>query len=329
MKRLFWTIIPLLVLALSLLLPKAAGAYPVNFPHTATAYDVIAEVNTLRASQGLLPYQVNSTLMTIAQTHAEYQASTGVLSHYSADGSRPYQRAIAAGYPVAGDLARGGFFSENIHAGSNLSAADVVDAWQADSLHLNTMISPDLKDIGVGVAIVDGISYYTLDAGLSTDEAESDTTSDPNGTSPPSTPGTAVSAQPVITSTPLEDGSVYHEVQANEALWSIALAYNTTVDDLKKLNRLSTNDIFIGQKLLIKSAKGADTPTPAPSITATFGIPTSTATRPVTPSATSTATPLPVPPASRQTGELMVGGIVLAALLAAGLGSWLGRKRST
>ena len=129
----------------------------------------------------------------------------------------------------------------------------------------------------------------------------------------------------VITSTPMEDGTIYHIVQPNEALWSIALAYNVTVDQLKLLNSLSTNDIYEGQKLLIRKPEIIPAP-PEITVTATFGIPTSTATRPVMPTVISTATPLPTPPTSRQAGGLVLGAIVFTALLAAGVGSWLGRQ---
>ena len=132
----------------------------------------------------------------------------------------------------------------------------------------------------------------------------------------------------IHTSTPLEDGRVFHIVQADEALWSIALAYNTTIEQLKLLNSLSNNEIFIGQKLLIERPE-ISTETPTPTLTVTLGIPTSTNTQPVIPTATATATPLPVPPASRQTGGIVLGVIVLAALLGAGIGAWLGAKKKT
>ena len=129
----------------------------------------------------------------------------------------------------------------------------------------------------------------------------------------------------VITNTPLVDGTIYHVVQFNEALWSIALAYNTTVEQLKLLNNLSTNDIYEGQKLLIQRPE-IKTATPEMTITAAFGIPTSTATRPATPTITPTVTPLPTPPTSRQAGGMVLGAIIFTALLAAGIGSWLGRQ---
>jgi LPXTG-motif cell wall-anchored protein len=36
-----------------------------------------------------------------------------------------------------------------------------------------------------------------------------------------------------------------------------------------------------------------------------------------------------VPPASRQTGGIVLGVIVLVALLGAGIGAWLGAKKKT
>jgi hypothetical protein len=41
-----------------------------------------------------------------------------------------------------------------------------------------------------------------------------------------------------------------------------------------------------------------------------------------------TATPLPVPPTSRQNGQMVVGIIILVALFAAGIGAWLGSKKT-
>lgn len=320
-------LIPLLFVTVSLLPSERVGAYPAQVVPNLSALDVIAEVNALRASNNLPPYQVDSILMSVAQSHAGYIASTGVVTHFSASGEHPYQRAIAAGYAVAGDLSLGGFFSENIDSGSGLSASAVVNDWQRDPDHLNTMISADLKDIGVGVSIANGITYYVLDAGTSNgDTVVVQTSSSVTATSTPifGTPGTPLIN--VIVSTPLENGDVFHVVRLKEALWSIALAYNTTIEQIKLLNGLATDEIFEGQKLLIRRPV-TNTPTPTEAVTATFGIPTSTATQPVTPTITSTATPLPVPPASLQNGGLIVGAIVLIALLAAGIGSWLGRKK--
>jgi uncharacterized protein YkwD len=326
MKRFFLLMsIPLLFLTASLLPSEQVGANPDQFSPMLSASDVIAEVNVLRASNNLPPYQANVILMSVAQAHADFIASTGVVTHFSASGERPYQRAIAAGYPVAGDLSLGGFFSENIDSGIGLSASAVVDDWQGDSDHLNTMLSPDLKDIGVGVSIEDDVTYYVLDAGASTgDSVFVQTASTSISTPTPGTPGTQ--AVQVSLSTPLESGEIYHVVLLKEALWSIAIAYDTTVEQLKLLNGLASDEIFAGQKLLIYKPV-TSTATSTVVVTATFGIPTSTATQPVAPTFTSTPTPLPVAPASRQNGAVGVAAIILIALFAAGIGSWLGRKK--
>ena len=308
----------LLSLTWSLILFKPIDAQPAF-----DAAGLINEVNALRAKNNLPPYKINSILTTTAQAQADHIAKTGVESRFDATGLRPYQRAINAGYPVAGDLAQGGLFSENIYSGpASALLADAIKKWSADSVNLNTLLSPDLQDAGAGVAVAAGTIYYVLDAGAAAVDA------DAKPAAFTATP-TPVKTESVITSTPHENGAIYHIAQKHEALWSIALAYNISVDDLKKLNRLTTDDVFEGQKLLIFKPKPGPTITPTPGVTftATFGIPTSTATHPVTPTITSTSTPAPIPPASRQTGEIVVGAIILIALLSAGIGAWLGSRK--
>lgn len=43
-----------------------------------------------------------------------------------------------------------------------------------------------------------------------------------------------------------------HQVQQGDTLYNISKRYNTTVDELKRLNNLSSNDISIGQVLRVK-----------------------------------------------------------------------------
>ena len=320
--------VPLLFLIVSLFPSERAGAQPGNFSPNLSALDLVAEVNTLRAENHLPSYKVNSILMSNAQSHADYIASTGIVSQFDSNGLRPYQRAIEAGYSVAGDLSMGGFFDENIHSGANLSPAGAVTFWKGDSNYLNTMLSKDFKDVGAGMAIANGVTYYVMDAG--SESGIPAATSTPAFSSSEfiiSTAGAAgTQAVVVLISTPFENGEIYHVVQKNEGLWSIAIAYDTTIEDLKRLNGLVTDEIFEGQTLLVGKPVPV-TATSPPFVTATFGIPTSTATVPVTMTGTSTSTPLPKAPASLQNGGMVVGIIVLIALLAAGLGSLLGRNK--
>src|SRR4051812_1777362 len=120
---------------------------------------LIAEVNSLRAAHGLAAYSVSSILMGTAQAQAEFMSANGV-SHSGPGGSSVTQRLLAAGYPLAGDLSLGGFRSENITAGNNKSVQQAVSEWQGDAPHLNTMLSPNLTEIGAGVAFVGDYVYY-------------------------------------------------------------------------------------------------------------------------------------------------------------------------
>lgn len=329
MKRLLAGIwIPLLFLASSLISSEMALAQPGHLSQNPTAMDLIAEVNALRASNNLPLYQVDAILMNVAQIHAEYIASAGVMSHFDARGLRPYQRAIEAGYSVAGDLSLDGFFAENIHSGLELSPAGAVAFWKGDPSHLNNMLSADFKEVGAGMTLANGVTYFVLDVGAENgNPAATSTETLSSSEAIISTAGAAgTEAVVVMISTPHDNGEVYHVIQKNEALWSIALAYNTTIEQLKLLNGLVTDEIIEGQTLLVKKSEPAMA-APSSVVTATFGIPTSTATKPVTPTATSTSTPLPETPASLQSGGLVVGVIIFIALLAAGLGSLLGRKK--
>jgi hypothetical protein len=266
--------------------------------------------------------------MQVAQSHADYMAATSNITHYSADGSRPFQRALAAGYPVAGDLSRGGWFSENIMGGSNFTPQEAVIAWQGDAPHLNTMLSPNLFDVGAGVGKNGSAYYYVVDAGAA--GASSGSPGLPGTVSAPGTPQVSQFMVPITLSTPGPDGLVYHEVQYGQTLWSIAIAYETKIDELKRLNGLASNDLQPGQILLVRQG-----PTPVPPTSTSVA----TATLPAATSTTATSTQADLPatqPATPTTAAAIAqsaGGspavyIIAGALLFAALGTWLGTRRA-
>jgi len=330
MNKFFWIVFcAALLLGLHLAPSQDAFAWTPQRARPSTAYDLIEAVNALRTSRGLPPYSAHPILMQIAQAQANYMAATGTITHYGPDGSRPFQRALAAGYSVAGDLSLGGWFSENIMGGPNLTAEDAVEAWMGDAPHQNTMLSSTLQDIGAGVAVSGNYYYYVIDCGLASGSKGSYT---PGATTAPGgTPALSEATIPVaIVSTPDETGNVYHIVQPGQTLWQIAIAYKTTVNAIKEMNRLGSNDIYPNQKLLIRhvgtatpprptatSRRDSSTPTPLP----TLAIHTATAVPTVT--ATSIAA-APAPVLARGTA---VAIIVLVALIAAGLLAWAGRSR--
>ncbi len=299
--------------------PWVARAESVAAPHFSIASELIDAVNALRASYGLPPFTPNSILMSIAQGQAEYNLSIGTITHTSAEGLRPFQRALLAGYPVAGDISLGGFFNENITAGVGLSAKGAVEMWTGDDSHLNTMISSNLQDIGAGVAVAGNTYYYVIDCGLST-----------GGTPRPFTPPPSYST-PVATlipNTPNADGSIVYIVQRGDTPLAIAIAYSITLREIYALNNLTDSSlIYPDQRIIVR---GAYTPTPTQ--------PTSTPTERPTitpwPTSTPTSTETPVPPTPTPSPGLPVSAardavivIVVAALVIAALIALLGRKR--
>ena len=221
------------------------------------ANEIITVVNNLRQEQGLNALNTHPILMQLAQTHAEYMAATGQITHLSADGRRPFQRALAAGYPVAGDLDLGGFYSQNIQSGSLMSAQEIVNIWMGDAPHQNTMLSENRSDMGAGVATAGDSVYYVLETALASPYRVVITLA----ASP--APGQSVYVVvPAATSTPQADGSIVHTVSMGETLWGIAAVYDTSVDALAQLNKISPfHFIHPGDQLVLRYP---DTPTPLP-----------------------------------------------------------------
>jgi uncharacterized protein YkwD/LysM repeat protein len=292
--------------------------------------DVIDAVNSLRSAHGLPPYTVSSILMGTAQGQADFMAQTGTIQHTGPGGSTVTQRLLAAGYPLAGDLSLGGFRSENIVGGYGMTAQDAVNAWTGDAPHLNTMLSPDLQEIGAGVAESDGMTYYVIDCARPTS----------GGVPVAYTPGAEANLSggndiiiPVKLATPNANGDIIHEVQQGQSLWSIAIAYGVHIVEIQRLNNMGQyTTIQRGDKLLIRRI-GTATPAPPTSTATETGMPTEPA-QSVAPVDVASPTLIVIPSAtpspyisSSMTGGGAVIGIIVAALVASGLVAWLGRKK--
>jgi uncharacterized protein YkwD len=314
------SIISILVFLLGSSPAQSVQAKPVTAPLFASAYDLIDAVNSYRAQNGLPAYATNSILMGTAQAQAEYMASIGTVTHTGPGGTSFSDRLIAAGYSFV-------FRSENIISGSSSASgwSLVTSSSWADDLHQHTLLSPDLRDIGAGVAVSGGTGYYVIDCGGSGGGSVS-YTAVPGSTQ---VIGGGGAATPVIVlpNTPKPDGSISHLVQPGETLWSIAIAYKTTIVELKAINRLADDNIYPGDTLMIFLPKATETP--APTATAT---PFPTATPfifwTVTSSPEPTATPIPTSPVAGGSGTLIVGVIIIAAFVAAGAMTAAGARKN-
>ena len=297
-------------------------------PFAGSPYEVIDAVNALRLSYGLAPYRISPILMSSAQDHADYMAATGTVSHTGSGGSSVTDRLLAAGYPLAGDLSLGGFRSENITAGSEgMSAQTAVDQWRGDSIHLNTMISPSLTEIGAGVSVSGGRVYYVIDCAQPTNGgiAQDSATTDVDGATD-SASGPAI--VPVAVSTPNAAGNLIHEVKAGQTLWQIAISYGTEIDEIKRLNNLLDNDIYPGTKLLVKKGVFLSTTVVLASSTETSTVvPTLTATVSASVTAVALDEPSTLSTASHRSITGYVIGLVVIALFGGSLFMWLGNVK--
>lgn len=82
---------------------------------------------------------------------------------------------------------------------------------------------------------------------------------------------------PIYTPTPLPDGRIIYIVKVNDTLLSISLISGVSVDELRGMNNLTNDIIFVGQELLLGLGGPADIDfTPGPTPTPTRAVPTPT-----------------------------------------------------
>lgn len=222
-----------------------------------TAAEVIQAINQRRQQRGLPPLQTHPILMSIAQQHSNYQASIGQGTHFGPDGSRPKDRAIAAGFGGGANV----FISENWAAGLKMSIEEAITQHWDDYWHRHTMYNEKAEYIGVGVAYAGNTVYYTVDTGYWVGSPSS--SSDNDQTS--SLPTPAPQAAPVQKATPRPDGSLTHTVKPGQTLWTISAVYEIPIEDLEEQNGLTANHVLQpGEEIIIRTAPAmTTTPTQA------------------------------------------------------------------
>lgn len=249
-----------------------------------SAYDLISEVNLLRSSKGLTPYTIDPGLMDFAQVQSDHMAFLGYWTHTRPDGSTAWDYGI----------------QENVAMGTNMSIAYAVYTVWSDYVHWKTMVNYLAGSVGAGVAFSGDTVYYTLNVrpGEEVNLPPSNVVSAPAAQATEETPA----IQAVVTSTPDKNGYVIHTVKYGETLWLIAIAYNTTMNEILLNSGMGTGstDVFAGQVLTIRTP-GPATATPTQTATPIKPTPTNTpprATRTPLPTRTPmpTATPTPRPP---------------------------------
>lgn len=318
---------------------KVVSAKPTYYPITTPA-EMIEAVNNLRISNGLAPLVHHSILMQSAQSQADYMAATGNITHTRPGGITYTQQLLSLGFPLAGDLSLGGFRAENILSSNGyLDWNGVPPGWQDDA-HMNTMLSQNFTHIGAGIAQSGGRYYYAVDTAASTSNGQMQSTAPDILAGVSGTSGEAAGVSqfmvPITLNTADANGRVFHKVEYGQTLWSIAVAYGTTIKNIQALNSLGEDlTIYQGQNLLV--LQGATQAAP-PTIESTS---TSLSTEIVLSTATFPATSTPIQvsltaaieetqqPASEPTNsKTLVVILIFAAFIGAGMAVWLIRDPS-
>jgi uncharacterized protein YkwD len=320
--------------------PEATTAEATSEPSALFPEDIIDAVNNLRVARGLPVLTVHPVLMRVAELQARaLAASEGAIEHKRPCGIKLGQQLLSMGFPLRGDLTLDGYRSENWVMAN--SAEGAISFWLGDAPHTNTMLSPNRSHIGAAIAVSDYM-YITLETAWATSSGEMQRGAEPILTALPSTQAACLGMSdqsgegfwdlqyfaPVELSTAHPNGDVIHEVQNGQTLWSIAIDYDTTIEEVKRLNNLTSDTVAPGWTLLI--VKGATQPVSSATPTFTIELTSqdlSTPTPWLSYAPTMTAT---TPP--RETGQFAKQGrivvitfvISFSVLLAAIIG--LGRK---
>jgi len=277
MRRIFnLTLIALILIgSLSLSFGKSQAAGSVS------GADMIAMMNGWRASFWPNALIEDPSLSACAQWTAEEMERIDAGDHLA-----------YLGYADATARCPGhGFVTENWCENPNMTIGELSNCWD-DYDHMLPATKQQYTTVGVGISG----KYYILQAGTIMGD----------GSVPP-TPGSAISdpggsPEPisnyvvaVSTSTPDYDGNISHVVKSGETLYTIAVNYNVTIEQIKLLNQMTTNDIYPGNVLKISLKP---TPTITLTRTPTVMMPSRTPTQtpmPTTPRPTGTVTPTPIP----------------------------------
>jgi LysM repeat protein len=337
-KYFLWFIaVAFLFLSYRLLPARKVSAHPSAQNVAPTPSQIIEAVNALRLAHGIAPLSVHPVLMQVAQ----YQAEGGG-GHWRPEGITLGQWLISLGYPLSGDLSLDGYRSENW--GFAQTAEEAITMWLSDDEHTNTMLSVNRSDIGAAVAVTDGSTYIiVIETALQTNSGQQQSDAYVIMTGIPLTQAanSGMSTQaakngllpqyivPVAINTADADGNVYHDVKYGQTLWSIAIAYRTTIKQIQQLNSLVDTIVRPGQHLLVMKGATQSAPREA-SITGTVVLPTLLYSTPAV-SFTRTATPENVPELTPQEKQKNIMGVVaigVAALFLGGLFTVITRKKT-
>ena len=226
-----------------------------------SAYELILAMNTLRVAYGFPALIEDPIVNAVAQNTAATMAANNMSWHIG----DVRGRIASAGYGGGGTV----WATENFAVSSGGMGIDEIMAVWADAEHMRPAVTAAYCNAGAGAAQTsDGRIYYILQAAyVSGQECGSSSSPSIGGTPQVGAIPNLVSQLilPVKIATADAEGKVFHDVQAGQSFWSIAIAYQITIHEIEVWNNLSRDTpLKAGQRLFIpgKDTAGYATPTP-------------------------------------------------------------------
>ena len=130
------------LLASASLAPAACPAPPPGTTTQSQTQALFDAVNAFRVANGLPKADYNHLLENAALAHSQDMSQNDFFSHIGSDGSTSRQRVVRAGYNPT-ELV------ENLAAGQT-NAQQIVFQWAQSPIHLENMLRPTLREMGVG-----------------------------------------------------------------------------------------------------------------------------------------------------------------------------------
>lgn len=116
---------------------------------------LMAALNHQRQAHGLAALVWNENLVLAAALHACETAALGTISHQGQNGSRPAQRALAAGYPYR-------MIAENLGLGFR-DVQQALQLWMQSPPHRANILAAEAREAGFGMALTaQGRSTWVL-----------------------------------------------------------------------------------------------------------------------------------------------------------------------
>ena len=221
-----------------------------------SAYELILAMNTLRVSYGHPALIEDPIINAVAQSTAQIMAANSMSWHIG----DVRGRIASAGYGGGGTV----WATENFAVSHGGMGIDQIMAAWADPDHMLPAVNAAYCNVGAGVATVNGKTYYILQAAYVSGQECGSYSSTGSGEAGSLVPVPQIII-PVQIATPDDDGNIFHVVQAGQSFWSIAIAYEITIQDLETWNNITRDTpLQSGQRLYIPggNTKGYATPTP-------------------------------------------------------------------